>query len=315
MHAGAVHCLYGFLDWIAKQGFPDTAEAENMERWATLYSIVRKASTKATGTVTLTGTNGMLVNTGTVLQRGDGVEFVTTQAVTIASGTAIPTVEAKKAGEDGNTTTATILTFVSPIAGVNATATSGTLAGGTDSESDDSLRERLLIRMRQPPQGGAEFDYKAWALECAGVTRAFVVAQEAGVGTVTVRPMMDDTYANGIPQAGDIETIQSYIHSKRPVTAAVTVVAPTPTTLNFNITLKKKDGATENSPTVRAAVEAELKDLITRDAEPGGKILLSRMREAISIAAGEYDHVLNSPAADVTQATGQIAVFGAITWV
>jgi uncharacterized phage protein gp47/JayE len=65
---------------------------------------------------------------------------------------------------------------------------------------------------------------------------------------------------------------------------------------------------------VQAAVAAELADLLRREAEPGGTILVSHLREAISIAVGETNHVLSSPAADVTHATGQIATLGTITW-
>ncbi|MDX9862130.1 MAG: hypothetical protein RBS99_14555, partial [Rhodospirillales bacterium] len=62
------------------------------------------------------------------------------------------------------------------------------------------------------------------------------------------------------------------------------------------------------------AIEAEIRDLLRREAEPGGTILLSHIREAISIAAGEYDHALAAPAADLAHDTGEIAVFGGITW-
>ena len=65
---------------------------------------------------------------------------------------------------------------------------------------------------------------------------------------------------------------------------------------------------------VEAAVTAELQDMITRDAIPGGTILYSHIMEAISIATGETDHVLVSPAANVTHATYEIAVMGTITW-
>ena len=62
------------------------------------------------------------------------------------------------------------------------------------------------------------------------------------------------------------------------------------------------------------AVEAELRDLLARDAEPGGTILISRIREAVSIAAGETDNVVSTPTANVTHAAGELAVLGVITW-
>jgi uncharacterized phage protein gp47/JayE len=89
----------------------------------------------------------------------------------------------------------------------------------------------------------------------------------------------------------------------------VTVVAPVAVPLDLTIT-----GLTPDTAAVRAAIEAEIIDLLRREAVPGGTILLSHLREAISIAAGEADHALTIPAANVTHATGELAVLGTITW-
>ena len=60
--------------------------------------------------------------------------------------------------------------------------------------------------------------------------------------------------------------------------------------------------------------EAELRDLIRREAEPSGTLLISHIREAISVAAGERDHVLVTPAANVECDIGEVPTFGDITW-
>jgi uncharacterized phage protein gp47/JayE len=316
VNAGLTHGLYGFLDFIARQAIPDTAVAEYLERHAAIWGISRKSATYATGTVTFTGTSGSAVNVGTKLQRGDGVEYVTTEAVVLSGGTATASIEASSPGDTGNADTGTQLVFVSPIDGVNAVCITSAVSTGTDDETDDNLRTRLLERLQRPPHGGSYFDYIGWAKAVPGVTRVWVYPLELGAGTVTVRFMMDDTYTDGIPQAGDVATVQAYLddESRRPVTADVTVVAPVAVALNFSILLKKADGTTETSPTIRAAVQAELKDMLFRDAEPGGKIHLSRIREAISVAAGEFDHNITAPSADVTYSAGQIAKLGTLTW-
>jgi uncharacterized phage protein gp47/JayE len=74
-----------------------------------------------------------------------------------------------------------------------------------------------------------------------------------------------------------------------------------------------------NTASVQAAVQAELEDLFRREAgvEDGagsGTVLLSHIREAISRAEGETDHVLVSPAADVTLSAGEIATVGNLTF-
>jgi uncharacterized phage protein gp47/JayE len=155
--------------------------------------------------------------------------------------------------------------------------------------------------------GGARSDYEAWALQVAGVTRAWVYPLENGPGTVVVRFVRDND-TSLIPDSAEVAAVQAYIDDLRPVTANVTVEAPTASPLNMTIQL------TPNTAAVRAAVTAELTDVLQREAAPGGTILLSHLREAISVAAGEVNNVLTTPTADVTHAAGEMPVLGTITW-
>lgn len=308
--AGASHGLHGFIDWLSQQVIFDTAEAEFLERWSSIWGLARLAAAAAVGEITLTGTSGTVVPAGTVLVRADGAEYETDAEVTLAGGTATAAVTALVAGQDGNAAAASALTIATPIAGVNSTATvtAAALTGGADIETDDSLRARLLSRIQAPPHGGASHDYVTWALEVAGVTRAWCYPQELGLGTVTVRFVRDDD-ASPIPDAGEVAAVQAYIDALRPVTADLTVVAPVAVPLDFTIAI------TPDTSAIRAAIEAELRDLLRREAEPGATILISHIREAISLATGENDHTLTVPAADVTHAVGEMAVMGTITWV
>lgn len=309
MHAGAVHGLYGYLDWLALQLMPDTAELEHLERWCAIWGVSRTAATMAAGSVIFTGNDAAVIPAGTVLQRSDGAEYTVDGEVIISSGSATADVTAVTGGADGNTVSGSALTLVSPITGVDSSATLDTdITGGDDPETDSNLRLRLLARIQQPPHGGADFDYEMWSLEVAGVTRVWVFPEYLGLGTVGVSFVCDGQAVTIIPDAATVTEVQDYIDERRPVTADVTVFAPTPVDLDFTIEL------TPSTSTVQAAVEAELEDLLVREAEPGGTILLSHIREAISLAAGETDHILTVPVADVTHGTGEIAIMGAITW-
>lgn len=308
--SGAAHGLYGYIDWLSRQLIYDTADSDMLERWASIWGISRKAATAATGSVTFTGSNGAVIPSGTTLAAYDGQLYATTADATIAAGTVVVAVTASAVGLAGNRATGQTFTLQSPISGVIATAAAGAMTGGTDTETDDSLRSRLLARIQEPPHGGDKADYLAWTLEVPGVTRAWVYPQELGIGTVSVRFMMDDSYVDGIPLAGDVTAVAAHIDPVRPVTAQVTVVAPVAVPLNFTIA-----ALSPASIAVQAAITQELKDLIAREAYPGGTIYLSHIREAISIAAGELDHSLTSPAANVVMTTGNISTFGTITWV
>lgn len=308
---GGIHLLHGHIVWATKQLFPDTAEIEYLDRWASIWGIARVAAVFSTGSISVTGADGSVIPTGTRFKRADGVFYSTTGSATIAAGVASVPAQAINAGETGNADAGTSLSLVNSLAGVNTTAAVavGGFTDGADSESDESLRVRLLDRIQQPPHGGAAFDYVKWAKEVNGVTRAWVYALAGGASTVHVTFVMDGE-EDIIPDAGKVAEVQAYIDDpyRRPVTAEVTVFAPTADPLNFNISL------TPNSAEVRAEVEKSLEEMLRRDAEPGGTILLSRIREAVSIAAGETDNVVNSPSANVTHSAGEIAVMGTITW-
>lgn len=315
MEAGSVHGLYGFVSFLALQIFPDSAQVEYLNRWGVIYGVERKQAVSASGDVNFTGSNGTLIPEGTELQRSDLVTFVTTEDVTIALGVATANVEADIPGENGNTANGSTLSFTSPIVGVDSDATvaSGGLLGGLDIESDDDYLQRILENIQLPPQGGSEQDYIVWAKEVTGVTRVWVFPLEDGPGTVTVRFMMDDSYDDGIPQSGDVDDVQEYIDSKKPVTAIVTVAAPTPIELDFEIELTINPGYVLAD--VQDSVEANLRDMLIRDAEPGGTINLSRIVETINLSEGVYSCILTQPAADETVADTEISVMGDITWV
>lgn len=306
-YAGAVHGLYGNLAWLAKQILPDTADAEILERHAAIRGLTRLAAQAATGNVTLTGNDGGFVPAGTELQRSDGVRFSTDADATIAAGTATAAVTAVDAAADGDTGAGAALTFVSPVADVDTTATvaAGGLIGGGDSESDEELRARLLQLWRDPPQGGSNADYVAWAREISGVSDVWVAGEEMGDGTVTVRFLQGGV----LPVAGEITAVSDHIETKRPITAEVFVVAPIEVALDVTFT-----SLTPNTAAVQAAVQAELQDLTERERAPGVTILLSHIREAISRATGETDHVISAPAADVTHAAGEIPKLGTVTF-
>ena len=307
--AGGLHNVYGLLDWLSRQILPDTAESEWLNRHTADWGIIRKAATPATGVATVTGVNGSIVPLDAILARRDGVEYKVTAATTIVGGTAAVPIEAVIAGDAGNADAATQMSFAAPVGGVNAQAVAAAvITGGNEEEGDDALRSRLLLRIQRPPHGGNANDYIAWALEVSGVTRAWVYPNELGLGTVTVRFVMDDR-VDIIPLAPDVAAVQAYVNVLRPVTAALTVIAPVPEPLDFVISCNPATLA------VRTAIKEELTDLLRREAEPGGTILESHMREAISIAAGEFDHEMIQPTTDVVSGAGALSVIGLVTFV
>ncbi len=311
--AGVAHGLHGHLEWLSRAIFADSAEALELERLASVHGVFRKAAAFAEGTVTITGPEGTLIPAETFLRRADGVRYRTETEQEIplgGGGTAALVIVADEPGTLGNAAEAVELTFATVIGGVDTTATVDApgLAGGAERESDLRLRERLLQRLRNPPQSGAAADYERWALEVSGVTRAFVLALNRGPGTVDLTFAVDDDPDGPFPSAAKVAEVQAYIDGLKPVTADVVVFEPAPAPLNPTIEI------VPDTTKVREAVTAALEDLIRREAGPGATLLLSHVREAISTAPGETDHTLVIPFADTPIASGALGTLGTVTW-
>jgi uncharacterized phage protein gp47/JayE len=312
--AGVSHSLHGHLAWVAEQILPDTAAERFVLRWGDLLGLTRTAAVQATGTVTATGSGGDLVaGTHQFVRLADGALFgITVGAVNITVGSTI-TVEAVVAGDDGNVTAGQELVLASPVASVDSAAVVVSITGGADQETLAHYLDRILDRMQNPPMGGAPGDHVTWALEVAGVTRAWEYKGKDGLGNpalgkIAVAFVYDqDDGSVDLPTVGEVTAMQAYLDARS--AAEVIAFAPTAIDFDYDVTLTPNGDAT-----VEAAVAAEVLDMLQRDAEPGSPILLSRLVEAISSATGETSHGINSSSAGVTPAFGEIYTYGTATF-
>lgn len=308
--SGTAYGLYGYLDWIVDQILPDRADEETLERVAALrLNQPRNVAQPAEGGVVFTAAAGAVLDADVVLQAPDGRMYRVTTGVTTVAGTNTTTIEAVEPGALGNADEGLQLTLVQPVAGVtNAfTVIAPGLSGGIEKESVESLRARVIRSYRVIPHGGSVDDYETWALEFPGVTRAWSRRNYMGPGTVGLFVMRDNDPVP-VPNPTQLQEIKDYIEPLRPVTAELFVLAPTLKPVLYSI------HPVPDTTAVRAAITASLKDLHEREAGLGDTLLISHIREAISGAAGETDHSLTVPAADVPAAAYELLTFGGITW-
>lgn len=308
-HAGATYGLYGFLGWLSRQILPDTCEEDVLARWAAMKAVPRTPATSASGGVVMRGGVSSILDAGALLQSQDGRQYVTTQTVIFASDRETVPVRAVVPGAAGNAPAGTALSLVSPNVGVQdqGEVAAGGLAAGTDEERLEAWRARVIADFRRVPHGGDEEDYENWAMEVPGVTRAWARGNYMGLGTVAVFFARDND-SNPIPGAEAVAAVLAHLESKRPVTAEVYALAPKPLPVEYRIAL------TPDSATLRARVEASLRDLHLREGDLGQRLLWTHMGEAISGTPGEEDHRLEAPAADVVPAADQLPTFGGVEW-
>lgn len=312
--AGSSHGMHGHLDFNGRQVVPLTAEGADLDRHVDLFGQTRRGATAAFGFVDFTGTNGSNVPLGLTLTRADGRRFKTTASAVISGSAATVAVQDDLPGLAGDTAPSTPLSLSTPVAGVaTATVDADGLAGGQDAETDQDLRDRFREFVSARPQGGSVADYVTWSKEVGGVTRVFVRPGYQGLGTVGVFVVTDDDPLGPIPSPALVAEVQARIddptrRDSRPVTAQVTVYAPTEVPTAFTLHVEP------DVQSVRDAVTEALRDMLRASAEPGATLKLNKVNEAISTSPGEEDHVLAVPAADLATGPAELRTLGTVTF-
>ncbi len=312
--AGQSKGLYTYQTFIFKQCFPTTAEEQYFWRWAAIWDITQKPGTEWQGTATFTGVDGTVIPDGTPLGRSDGAEYETdgdAEVGTDVSGEVEVAVRSLETGLTMNLEIGDPLTVTNTIPDLDTDVTVTTVTQTSeDLETAADGLTRLLQRLRTPPSGGVAGDYVRWALEVPGVTRAWEESQAPG--EVTVSFVRDDDGAGAaiIPDGTERTEVQEYVQGKAPITVEVEVATITAFTVVMTITDLVPD-----TLDVRTAIENAVADFFYREAEVGGTIYVSRLREAISAAAGESSHTLTTPASDVTVTSTQMPIPDTITFV
>ncbi len=323
----SIGSVYERVQYLYQQLFASTADGYHLEfRHAFEYGITRKPSAPAQGPIAFTQTlPAVTVPSGYQVTAPNGTTYTfLTTAVPDAFGNCSVNVRATLSGAATNQLPNTPLNFAydPTYPSLPATATVGPqgLGGGSDAETDDALRARVLARKQQPPKGGSKADYQEWALAVPGVTRVFVspfTATDANQAAVplTIYPLFDDTRVNGIPTALDLLAIAQAIDPVRPVTARVYIAAASPVLVNIQIGGLKTDSQALRNAIIAnlAAMFLERAPVVTAD--NAFTLPLAWIDEAIGRASPGYvRHSLVTPVADVSFPFGSLPILGTVSF-
>lgn len=201
---------------VLRRGFASTTFGTYLELRSEEHGVIRRPAVKAAGQVRFTGRANTAIPAGTLVatpaDRVTGtssVQFATQMSIVLdANGTGIADIEAAVAGAAGNVAAGAISLMMTPAAGVTNVTNDASLDGGSDTESDASLRERFLQKVRSPSASGNKADYVNWALEVAGVGGVSVVPVRDGPGTVTVSIINTDKEPASQPL---VDRVQNHI--------------------------------------------------------------------------------------------------------
>ncbi|EFL7387126.1 baseplate J/gp47 family protein [Escherichia coli] len=288
----------------------------------------------------ITGTPGKTLSKGAVLNRDDGYQYTTDDAITInTAGSASVAVTAvlpditddvTGGGASGNADAGTILTLDANAPGIDSSVTLIEPAtGGANIESEEDFRLRGLLAYQNPPQGGSDTDYKSWALSVSGITRAWIRRRGMGPGTVVIYIMCDgdDKTNHGFPAGtdgvsqleewgavkatGDQGRVADYMYPLAPVTSLNYVCSPIERVIDFEIS-----GISDADSATTAAIADAIDGVLFESANPlgTGKIYLSDLNRAIGDVAGTSGYILVSPSANIEPGVGELAVRGEVNY-
>ena len=278
--------------------FPMWAYDEWLDYHAKGRGITRKPANAASGELLITGISGTTIPAGfkfaaPATADTPAIEYQTTEKYTIGEdGTARVQITAVEAGPKGNVPANTVTLMMTPIKGITSITNEANITGGTEVESDDELRNRIMEidAASEASFVGSDGDYKRWAEEVPGVGTALVMPEWAGPGTVKV-VVID---ANGQPAntaiiAAVYDNIMSpgdRLQRKAPIGATVTIEAPTAKELNYTFTLELKAG--ENQETVLERFKAQLRTYYV-EAKKDGVVRYNRVSSILTNTDGVKD--------------------------
>ena len=226
------------LDNILSIMFLEDATNEFLDKKVYDFGIYRKMGTSARGTIKVTGTNGTFIPKGSeVLSQGELV-FYTLNDSWIENEEAIIEVEASNVGVDFNIIANSIDKFAKKIDGVSSVTNEEEFKEGTDTETDEELRERFFEIIRRPATSGNIYHYEQWAKEIDGINQARVKPLWDGNGTVKVIVSNN----NNVVEDEIVKKCQEHIDKVRPVGADVTVITPTKLDITVSANIYIEDG-------------------------------------------------------------------------
>lgn len=233
------------MDLMEVQPIPDrvlldTAEGEYLDRKALDYNETRNPAEAAVGNLLFTGEPGTAIPSGTEALYGSLVFETTTAARISTEGFCEVGARCQTEGTVGNVPANTITVLRMAINGVTSVTNTAPFGGGTQTESDDSFRSRILEKIRQPITSGNRNHFIYWAKQVSGVGGAKCLGAEVcGPGKVRVI-ILSDQYA--APDEVILGNVKAHIEEERQIGADVTVAAATPKAANVEVTVSVASG-------------------------------------------------------------------------
>ena len=298
-------------EWVLAQSFPQTAQGKCLDDHADTRGLRRLEGTKAQGALRFSvgapAAADLLIPKGTVCMTEEGAAYQTAaEAVLEAGGLWVEVVaEAVETGRDGNTAAGTVTVMTACPVGVTGCTNPAPFTGGSDAESDEALRERVLESYRRLPNGANAAWYEQTAMSHEGVAEAQAVGRARGIGTVDVYIAAE----HGAPESALVEEVRADLQRRREIAVDVQVKPPVEQAVHVTASVAVADGYAFEE------VHARIGQMLA--AFFNGRLLGKAVRTAelssmIFRTEGVDNMRLTSPAADMAAQQGVLPVLGTV---
>lgn len=293
--AGELYSSFVNAQWLKRQMFASTALGENLDYHAQTRGLKRRESSYATGSVAfcieLPVSGDVPVPKGTVVATTDiePLRFETTEDGVIPAGETMVSVPVKSLGKGRkyNVKAGKITVMVTPPSSVHSVINTEPCVSGADTESDESLRERIIESYAFASNGTNCAYYKTMATETEGVAGAGVVPRGRGAGTV-------DVYisAQGAQVSDEVlSAVQEKLQTLREVNVDVKVMRAEAEPVHLYIYLDAKPGYEfdEVCDSCRQVIEEYISSRGV-----GGSVLLNQITDLLCDVDGVADFYVPS---------------------
>lgn len=292
--------VYVGLDSILNLVFAKTTYGQYLDYLARSHGVERKLAEKAMGKVQIVGTPNFYIQKPveiTLVINDLSLKFTVVDenknpvdVVIPATGKCECYLLCNTAGTVGNIS-ANSIEFYEYVPGVDVISNTEAFEGGTEEETDSSLLQRLLEKVKNPPSSGNKNDYIRWAKEISGVDNVKVIPLWDGPGTVKL--IIYDS--KGFPLSTElINKVKDYIapedlfkEGKAPLGAHVTVLTVKLKHLTVNINgLVIQAGYTLTS--VKEAINKNVKSHL-ESISPGDTVVIKACGAVVMKTDGVMD--------------------------
>lgn len=306
-----VYPLYIFLDYYLKQTFVHLADDDNLLKHGVERGLSKLLPTKSKGFVTVISTAGQVINAGDFISRSDGLRYEFDTSSTTTGNNILP-ITAEFAGSKYNGVggLSMSLALSNPLI-TSIIVTNNALTGGSDTESTENFRKRVLENIRSLRINGTRESVTNLIKNSKnGVTRVFFDYPNSI--NYQVYFTMDDTYPDGLPLAGDIADVQAIIDD---VEIGLHPIAIAPTLQSIDINVNISVAFTEAQKT---AVILELEDYLTLESTLSTStkpffVSKEGLDQCLARGLGTTSFTMTSPTANVLIAVGKLPTLGNLT--